>query len=497
MSPARHRQPPFNAGGKHIATVPRHSASDLPESWRVGMARSLWESILWFLIVGLGWLWARHRGSRDVATLTAMASVLGTAFLVIVVPDGERLHSVICLAGLLMINLGARCLTASRERRLVAIARRGPAKAALACLMASLVPLALAERACRVLTEIQALNFHKPLQTVWRAGHDDWRLAMITGDENREPDPVLLWRPVDRKPFTPQRFKGPLAQVPKPPDVFRVMCYGDSLTDGPPKGGWPTQLHRLLAEHPPAPGRRYEVLNAGVAGYSSHQGLMRFLQEVDRYDPNLLLVSFGWNDAAESSGQPDKAYRIPPWPMVALQRTLVRYRAYLVSMYLLNRRRAEPVAADAGPGQPRVSIDDYLANLERFRTEARSRGVPVVFLTRPHKIPPGELCKNRTWRRSVPRYNAALIEWARRQNVLVLDIQRIFERLPPGLFSDECHLTPQGYELMAKLVRDHLVGSEDRLTGRAWLDLPAKEGDGLSAPGQRRSSEAGLSVAGR
>ena len=135
---------------------------------------------------------------------------------------------------------------------------------------------------------------------------------------------MLLWRPVTHGPFNSQRFKGPLAELPKPPDVYRVMCYGDSLTDGPPRGGWPSWLHRLFSEQSPAPGRRTEVLNAGVAGYSSHQGLLRFLQEVDHYQPDLVLVSFGWNDAAEAIGQPDKTFKIPPWPLIVSQRALVR-----------------------------------------------------------------------------------------------------------------------------------------------------------------------------
>jgi lysophospholipase L1-like esterase len=216
------------------------------------------------------------------------------------------------------------------------------------------------------------------------------------------------------------------------------------------------------------------VLNAGVAGYSSHQGLLRFLQEVDSYDPDLLLVSFGWNDAADSSGQPDKAYRIPPWPLVALQRTLVRYRAYLVSMYYLKGNGAEPVTAHGGAHSPRVSVDDYLDNLARFRSEARLREIPIVYLTRPHKIQPDELRKSLTWRGSVPKYNTALLDWAKHQGVTVLDIQGIFERLPSELFSDECHFTPQGYQRMAEAVREH-IGSGTNGSLRAEQCNPRKE----------------------
>jgi lysophospholipase L1-like esterase len=57
----------------------------------------------------------------------------------------------------------------------------------------------------------------------------------------------------------------------------------------------------------------------------------------------------------------------------------------------------------------------------------------------------------------VPNYNAALRGWGLANNVPVVDAQRFFELLPSDLFSDECHFTPQGYERMAKLVREEVV----------------------------------------
>ena len=142
--------------------------------------------------------------------------------------------------------------------------------------------------------------------------------------------------------------------------------------------------------------------------------------------------------------------------MVVTQRALVRYRAYLVVMYYTQKWRAEPPVATPGPVSPRVSVEDYLANMERFRAEADRRGIAIAFLTRPHKLPPEELSKNSTWRGSVPKYNAALRAWGREQGVPVIDAQHYFEQLPTDLFSDECHFTPQGYERMARLVRDEL-----------------------------------------
>jgi lysophospholipase L1-like esterase len=424
------------------------------------MPRSPWEIVLWVLVVVFPWLLVRVGRRRDLAFLAVMWGILCASAQVLANPAGERHEAVIAFGVLLTFDLAAWFMPETVEVGLLKLARSKAAKVLLVSLGFGLVPAAVAERGCRFLTDWHVLKYHQAIQTVWRAGHDDWRLATITGDENREPDPVLLWRPVTHSPFNAQRFKGPMAELPKPADMFRVMCYGDSLTDGPPRGGWPFWLHRLLAEKSGAPGRRFEVLNAGVAGYSSHQGVLRFLQEVDRYQPDLVLVSFGWNDAAEAIGQPDKTFKAPPWPVVVCQRALVRYRTYLVLMYYTQRWRAEPPVAAPGPVSPRVSVSDYLVNMDRFRTEANRRGIAIAYLTRPHKLPPDELSRNATWRGSVPKYNEALRTWGQLNDVPVLDAQHYFEQLPQDLFSDECHFTPQGYERMAKLVREEIVAAK-------------------------------------
>jgi hypothetical protein len=139
-------------------------------------------------------------------------------------------------------------------------------------------------------------------------------------------------------------------------------------------------------------------------------------------------------------------------------------------MYYTRGWRAVPPVAPGGALQPRVGIDEYLANLDGFRTEALARCIPIVFLTRPHKMPPAELAKDSTWRGSVPRYNAALVNWARKQNACLLDVQRYLQALSPALFSDECHLTPEGYQRLGGLVCDQLANGPAGVigsTGRA------------------------------
>jgi lysophospholipase L1-like esterase len=414
----------------------------------------IWPAVLCVTVVSSLALLVR-RGRRDLAALVTFLNMLLLCTQVLLDPRFRTSPVAPLVVGLLILSLGAHWLPNRLELAVVGRMRRPSAKIAITLLAVSIIPLGSIELACRALTELKILKYHRAIQTVWRSGNDDWRLATII-EESREPDPVLLWRPVARIPFNSHRFKGPEFLDPKPADVFRVICYGDSLTDGPPKDSWPRWLEHLLQKDQSATGRRFEVLNAGVAGYSSYQGLLRFLQEVDRYSPDLLMVSFGWNDAAEAIGQPDKTFQIPPSPIVACQRALVQYRSYLVIMHYTRQWRAEPQPLTTGAPHPRVSVDDYLANMERFRIEAEARGIPIAFLTRPHKMPTTLLEKDLTWRGSVPAYNVALREWTTNRHLPLIDIERTFEALPPSLFSDECHFVPAGYQKMAEIVRGQL-----------------------------------------
>jgi lysophospholipase L1-like esterase len=421
------------------------------------MPHSSWEWTMWLVAIAAPCLLVGWRRGRDAMTLAAVAALLcGSAHLVLA-PEGWPGGSAVALSSLLAFDAAILFGRRSVERRLVGWARGRAAKAALTSLAATLVPLALAEATCRILTDCNVLRYQCGIETVNRSGSDDWRLATITGALAYEPDPVLLWRPAARRPFNSQRFKGEPVEVPKPRGVVRVMCYGDSLTDGPPRGGWPNKLADLLKHRPPVPGRRFEVVNAGVAGYSSHQGMLRFLQEVDHYDPDLVVVSYGWNDAAGAIGQPDKSFRVPPLPLVNCQRALVRYRAYLVLMYYSRQWRTSDRRPVPAPTGPRVSVDDYVANLERFRAECVARKIPIVFLTRPHRLPAAEQSRIPTWRGTVPRYNESLLSWANDRSVPLIDVQDYFERHRSADFVDECHFWPEGYQRMGELVFDELV----------------------------------------
>jgi lysophospholipase L1-like esterase len=318
--------------------------------------------------------------------------------------------------------------------------RRGSVRGATLSLTMVVVMLGATEWAFCLLDLAGIVRVQDPVTVVMTPNASDWRLATILYQE-RLVDPVLFWRPAPKRPYNEQGFKGPMMSVPKRPDTVRVMCYGDSNTDGPATGNWATllgpELQELLGNRP------VESINAGVSGYSSYQGMRRFEMEVETYEPDMILVSFGWNDAADALGRPDKDY-LPPSPAIAeVQRVLYRTRGFRMLMQWL-RPAMSPVASSG----PRVSVADYAANLRAFAAIARKLGIKLVLMTRPYR---DESRPSSGWRATIPHYNTALREVAAQEGVFLIDAQKA-AAAHRGLFSDECHFTMLGHRVAAKVL---------------------------------------------
>jgi lysophospholipase L1-like esterase len=212
-----------------------------------------------------------------------------------------------------------------------------------------------------------------------------------------------------------------------------LVGYGDSITmclQLREEERWPYKVQQALSRI--FPKHEITVINSGVGGNTSREGLARIDQDVVVHHPNYVLVEFGGNDATES---PDR----------------------------------------------HVTPEEYTANLETIRSVlAEKTRAQVFLLTFPpvideiHGWGPSVFYKAAGGvDRYIEQYRQRTRKFAARHHLPLIDIdQRLRttidktkEPVSPCIMTDGIHLTPEGSQLVAdevlrflqKTIRDDLV----------------------------------------
>lgn len=184
--------------------------------------------------------------------------------------------------------------------------------------------------------------------------YTDWRLK---ADLDRE----LLHESEDRL-FSVQTSSDGFRGEVTGGEAIDVVALGCSTTFGwgvDQQDAWPQVLEQ-------ATGLR--VLNAGVPGHSTHQGVSVALELLER-NPRLLILGWMVRDV-QRSGQPDKMATAPR----GLRNTrVVRWLS----------RSSVAQSPSGGSGVRRVSPEDYEGNLRTVIEAAEGKGIPVLLLQFP------------------------------------------------------------------------------------------------------------------
>jgi lysophospholipase L1-like esterase len=222
------------------------------------------------------------------------------------------------------------------------------------------------------------------------------------------PDPELLWRnrPGSQKtqPVNPEAYdrpaswsvtvdargyrSGPPGLEADHPGVYRILCVGDSVTYGfnvDAEDTYPKQLEALLERR--YPDRHFEVINAGVPGWSWIQGRRYLEVEGLALRPDVVVIGHGTNDQFFPTTVTDseRIGHSTSWISRAYRRLAIRLantNLYRLAS-ALSPRRSEP-----GPGcaaQPsgacrRVGIPEIEAAIGEIDAMTRAAGANLLLL---------------------------------------------------------------------------------------------------------------------
>ena len=218
-----------------------------------------------------------------------------------------------------------------------------------------------------------------------------------------------------------QGFRGPRSvATEKTPGVLRVLAVGGSTTFdifvSSDSAAWPARLEHWLQQL--YPGRRFEVINAGVPGYVMMQDLIRLETELDRFQPDLLILYQGHNDLfANLRGSkkqnepfdptPGEIPRLTPW-MRWLERHSLLYAKVATGLQRQQLSRSAP--RDAGAPKPTEESDDgsqqFGSTVALYLAVARTLNIPVlvpeIVQISGTRLEESDSALRRIWRISVP-----------------------------------------------------------------------------------------------
>jgi lysophospholipase L1-like esterase len=282
-----------------------------------------------------------------------------------------------------------------------------------------------------------------------------------------EGDPLLLWR---LKPnlrnaiwdFTvvstnAQHLRSDEPLGAKRPGTIRIVCVGDSVTFGyrvpvvwpdkpteydPEWLPYPMLLEKLLRAA--NPNRSIEVINLAVPGYTSHQGLAWLRRDINSLQPDIVTISFGWNDASLSD-LPDRQTIQTSWTAFSIRWLIDHSQAFAHASKWL--RSGQSTQANRKRPVPRVNPADYLRNMFEMVQLARNRGAPVIVIAAPYR----DLAPDAPEGEAMLQNRLALRSLMEKIQVPFLEIRELTQDTYPaneGWFGERIHPNHMGHRLI-------------------------------------------------
>ncbi len=266
-------------------------------------------------------------------------------------------------------------------------------------------------------------------------------------------DPILFWRFArdNKANINYSGIRDKRDPIPDKAGNFRIICLGGSVTYGAPDNliklddTYAKRLESILNSRHPL--NKYEVINAGVSGYTSYQGFKYLQTRIINYHPDLILIHFGHNDGTNALYLEDNEQVCPGLLLTNIQNILIKSKTYqLLSklIFILKHNFKQSSVLSCRETKFRVSGKDYKQNLELMAKLGEQNGFKAVF------IPP-------------LLYEGGFVFYAHAykipDNLMAVDYLRRFEKEKDkdSLFYDNCHFTNKGHQILAEEIADFLI----------------------------------------
>ena len=283
-------------------------------------------------------------------------------------------------------------------------------------------------------------------------------------------DAFLMWFP---KPnysdgdinINSQGFRDKEYEVKKDKNVFRILCLGDSSTFGHGvqlQDTYHTLLENRLNKEFGQSRIRFEIINAGVTGYTSCQGLSLYKIKGFKYKPDIVTFYFGINERKKIFYISDKQimhHDVPAAVKAAIENNLLLklhsyrlLRNFIVNVLSIGKN-------NIGENVPRVSLEDFKENILELNRLCKKNGSLLLLISPPYsklKDLRGNLLIDIDF---IP-YRELLENISKKHNIPLVSIPEMTEESPGDttpFFLDTVHPNQLGHRIIMGRLYDYLV----------------------------------------
>ena len=307
------------------------------------------------------------------------------------------------------------------------------------------------------LMRVKILGFHsamksylQPVQQPSVLGVSDWVIA----------DPDLNYRlnPA-REHVNSLSIQEKELTIPKPKGIKRILILGDSL----PVTGDPTFADLLKVYFKSSP--QFEIINAGVPGYTTYQEVLFFKKYLSVLEPDLVLLTYCLNDNytflhtfdedANMLWTPEakKSLSINTWSDFLINKSY--FLTFVKNSFFSNLKKEKPQeypwedAVDFNIAWKDYSWPSFGKNLSSLKKMVKGMGgeLEVVIFPLEYQLEP-ELVKNSF--AVVTKPQRKVLGYCDKLELSCLDLWPAFYQLNSSteqLFTDGVHLSSAGHEL--------------------------------------------------